>query len=82
MPHFADALTILRDRATDLSGMGRSFERLMQSALRGIPEAAHHYVVNGRTPREWAVDRLAYPPRPGKRHRQCPTPGSPTARRN
>ena len=26
--------------------------------LRGIPEAAHHYVVNGRTPLEWAVDRL------------------------
>ena len=27
-------------------------------ALRGIPEAAHAYVVNGRTPLEWAVDRL------------------------
>ena len=26
--------------------------------LRGIPEAAHAYVVNGRTPLEWAVDRL------------------------
>ena len=26
--------------------------------LRGIPDAAHHYVVNGRTPLEWAVDRL------------------------
>ena len=26
--------------------------------LRGIPEAAHNYVVNGRTPLEWAVDRL------------------------
>ncbi len=26
--------------------------------LRGIPDAAHSYVVNGRTPLEWAVDRL------------------------
>ena len=26
--------------------------------LRGIPAAAHGYVVNGRTPLEWAVDRL------------------------
>ena len=26
--------------------------------LRGIPEAAQTYVVNGRTPLEWAVDRL------------------------
>ena len=33
MPHFAEALTLLRDRATDLSGMGRAFERLMQTVL-------------------------------------------------
>ena len=26
--------------------------------LRGIPAEAHGYVVNGRTPLEWAVDRL------------------------
>ena len=26
--------------------------------LRGIPAATHEYVVNGRTPLEWAVDRL------------------------
>ena len=26
--------------------------------LRGIPNAAHAYVVNGRTPLEWAVDRM------------------------
>ena len=26
--------------------------------LSGIPDAAHQYVVNGRTPLEWAVDRL------------------------
>ena len=26
--------------------------------LRGIPTEAHGYVVNGRTPLEWAVDRL------------------------
>ena len=26
--------------------------------LRGIPDTAHAYVVNGRTPLEWAVDRL------------------------
>lgn len=27
-------------------------------SLRGIPATAHEYVVNGRTPLEWAVDRL------------------------
>ena len=37
MPHFADALTLLRDRATDMFGMGRSFERLMKSALLQEP---------------------------------------------
>ncbi len=37
MPLFNEALTILRDRATDLSGMGRSFERLMKSALSQEP---------------------------------------------
>ncbi len=26
--------------------------------LRGIPDEAHKYVVNGRTPLEWAMDRL------------------------
>ena len=26
--------------------------------LRGIPAATHAYVVNGRTPLEWAVERL------------------------
>ena len=25
--------------------------------LSGIPEAAHQYVVNGRTPLEWFIDR-------------------------
>ena len=25
--------------------------------LSGIPEEAHHYVVNGRTPLEWFIDR-------------------------
>ena len=37
MPHFDEALTILRDRATDMFGMGRSFERLMKSALLQEP---------------------------------------------
>ncbi|MXZ40860.1 MAG: DEAD/DEAH box helicase [Caldilineaceae bacterium SB0666_bin_21] len=37
MPHFDEALTILRDRATDLFGMGRSFEHLMQAALTREP---------------------------------------------
>ena len=37
MSHFDEALTILRDRATDLFGMGRSFERLMQAALTREP---------------------------------------------
>ena len=25
--------------------------------MTGIPEEAHHYVVNGRTPLEWFIDR-------------------------
>ena len=33
MPHFDEALTILRDRATDFAGMGRSFERLIKTTL-------------------------------------------------
>ena len=37
MPHFDEALTILRDRATDMFGMGRAFERLMKSALLQEP---------------------------------------------
>ena len=37
MPHFNEALTLLRDRATDLYGMGRAFERLMQAALSQEP---------------------------------------------
>ena len=37
MPHFEEALTILRDRSTDLFGMGRSFEHLMQAALSREP---------------------------------------------
>ena len=39
MPHFDEALTLLRDRATDLYGMGRAFERLMQAAP--VPGARH-----------------------------------------
>ena len=37
MPHFDEALTLLRDRASDLFGMGRAFERLMQAALTREP---------------------------------------------
>ena len=37
MSHFDQALSILRDRATDPFGMGRSFERLMQAALSREP---------------------------------------------
>ncbi|MYC64655.1 MAG: DEAD/DEAH box helicase [Caldilineaceae bacterium SB0661_bin_34] len=37
MPHFDEALTILRDRATDFAGMGRAFERLMRTALTKEP---------------------------------------------
>ena len=37
MPHFEQALTTLRDRATDYVGMGRAFERLMQAALSQEP---------------------------------------------
>ena len=42
MPHFAEALTILRDRATSQYGKGRSFERLMQSALTREPDIWRH----------------------------------------
>ena len=37
MPHFDETLTYLRDRSTDLFGMGRSFERLMKTALSKEP---------------------------------------------
>ena len=37
MPNFDKALDHLRDRATDMSGMGRSFERLMKTALQIEP---------------------------------------------
>ena len=37
MPHFYEALDYLRDRSTDLFGMGRSFERLMKTALTREP---------------------------------------------
>lgn len=37
MPNFDKALNILRDQATDMSGMGKSFERLMQTALTQEP---------------------------------------------
>ena len=40
MPHFTEALSILRERATDLSGMGRSFERLMQVKASRKPKSA------------------------------------------
>ena len=34
MPHFHEALTILRDLATDLFGMGRSFERIIDKITK------------------------------------------------
>ena len=37
MPQFDEALTYLRDRSTDPFGMGRSFERLMKTALSKEP---------------------------------------------
>lgn len=37
MPNFEEALNYLRDRSTDMSGMGRSFERLMKTALGRKP---------------------------------------------
>ena len=37
MPNFDKTLDHLRDRATDLFGMGRSFERLMKTALEQEP---------------------------------------------
>ena len=48
MPHFDEALTILRDRATDFAGMGRSFERLMRTALTKDPG-----ILGGRFEQVW-----------------------------
>ena len=48
MPHFDEALTILRDRATDFAGMGRSFERLMRAALTKDPG-----ILGGRFEQVW-----------------------------
>ena len=42
MPHFNEALTLLRDRATSQYGKGRSFERLMQTALSKEPDIWRH----------------------------------------
>ena len=58
MPHFDEALTILRDRATDLFGMGRSFERLMQAALAREPG-----ILGDRFERVWLWDE--WPDRDG-----------------
>ena len=33
-------------------------EWVLSGTLHGIPDAAHNYVVSGRTPLAWAVDRL------------------------
>ena len=37
MPNFEKTLDHLRDRSTDLFGMGHSFERLMKAALEHEP---------------------------------------------
>ena len=58
MSHFDEALTILRDRATDLFGMGRSFERLMQAALTREPG-----ILGDRFERVWLWDE--WPDRDG-----------------
>ena len=42
MPHFNEALTLLRDRATSQYGKGRSFERLMKTALSKEPDIWRH----------------------------------------
>ena len=48
MPNFDKALDYLRDRATDMSGMGRSFERLMKTALQNEP-----YILGDRFADVW-----------------------------
>ena len=58
MPHFDEALTILRDRATNLFGMGRSFEHLMQAALTREPG-----ILGDRFERVWLWDE--WPDRDG-----------------
>ena len=40
--------------------------------LTGIPEAAHRYVVNGRTPLEWFIDRYKITKDKKIRHHQRP----------
>ena len=58
-----DSVHRLGDRKMQWGGTrndpGRSVLHVTNAVtLRGIPDAAHGYVVNGRTPLEWAVDRL------------------------
>ena len=50
-------------QAMKWDGTGKELDRSVlhvtpSVTLSGIPDAAHGYMVNGRTPLEWAVDRL------------------------
>ena len=68
MPHFAEALTILRDRATSQYGKGRSFERLMKTALTRESDIWRH-----RFAKVWMWDE--WPERDGVRYRYRPDRG-------
>ena len=59
MPHFDEALTILRDRATGLFAQGRSFEHLMKTAL-----ARHPGSLGDRFEQVWLWDE--WPERDGR----------------
>ena len=76
----------LSDRKMRWGGTGKAPDRSVLHVtdyvtLRGIPEAAHNYVVNGRTPLEWAVDRLHIRQDQRAASSTTPTPGSRTIRR-
>ncbi|MYD89694.1 MAG: DEAD/DEAH box helicase [Caldilineaceae bacterium SB0662_bin_9] len=58
-----DSVYLLGDKKMQWGGTKKALDRSILHVtptvtLRGIPDAAHAYVVNGRTPLEWAVDRL------------------------
>ena len=58
-----DSVYRLSDRKMQWGGTRKDPDRSVLHVtpavtLRGIPDMAHGYVVNGRTPLEWAVDRL------------------------
>ena len=56
MPNFDKALDYLRDRATDMSSMGRSFERPMKTAPKDDP-----YILGDRFVQVWMWNESTSP---------------------